>query len=241
MSGYARTGVGITFAAMSDMSNLKTSSEPRGIRNNNPCNLVHLDRNKWQGLADPPTDGRFCVFVSPIYGLRAAALNLIAYQDRQGLRTIQAIVERWAPPSENDVAAYVASIRAQTGISPDRFIDVHSYNDIRPLLAAMIRHENGLQPYTDAQIDKALTMAGVEPPMQSMRKSRTVKGGQVAGAAGAATTVAGALSEWAPALPAVEFIKNNLGLVLIVAGAAVLAGVGYMIWARFDDRRKGLR
>src|SRR3990167_7432422 len=83
---------------------------PMGIRLNNPANLVHVAKNKGQGLADPPSEGRFCRFVSPAFGIRAAALLLITYQDRHGIRTITGLIKRFAPASENDTQAYVNDV-----------------------------------------------------------------------------------------------------------------------------------
>ena len=69
----------------------------RGYRNRNPGNIEHVPANKWQGLAEPPSDGRFCRFTSHEFGIRALAALLVTYQDRHKLRTPRAIIERWAP------------------------------------------------------------------------------------------------------------------------------------------------
>jgi hypothetical protein len=112
---------------------------------------------------------------------------------------------------------------------------------MRPFVEAIILHENGVMPYSAAQIDKGLLMAGVEPPQKPLTQSRTVRGGQVAGTAGTVAAVAGIVSEVQPALPVIEWARDNIGVALIVIGVAALAGVGYMIWARIDDKQKGLR
>jgi hypothetical protein len=79
----------------------------RGLRNNNPGNI---DRNtiKWQGMADDQSsDPRFVVFKAPVFGIRALAKTLLAYQNQHGCKTIRQIINRWAPPSENKTEAYV--------------------------------------------------------------------------------------------------------------------------------------
>src|SRR3990167_4874154 len=86
-----------------------------GIQNNNPLNLVHVPKNKWQGLPDPPNEGRFSRSVSPVWGIRAACVNLIGYQDRQGIRTIKGLVEKWAPFTENNTRAYVKDVAQRAG------------------------------------------------------------------------------------------------------------------------------
>lgn len=134
----------------------------KGVRNNNPTNLRHVPANKWQGLASPPADkDGFCIFISPAYGIRAGALNIIAYQDRYTVRTIRALVERWAPWSENNVEAYIASVEKRTGFDRDKRLDFHLYEHLRPVIVAMIRHECGSLPYTSAVIDQGLMLAGI--------------------------------------------------------------------------------
>ncbi len=217
----------------------KTS--PRGIRNNNPGNLRKTE-TQWQGLADQQLDPDFFMFKSPIYGIRALARVLIAYQVKHGLRTIQQIIERWAPPNENDTAAYVAAVAADTGIPADKPLDMHAYTDLKPLVEAIIKHENGQQPYTGAQVDKALVLAGVEPPPKNLQKTRTVRGGKAATAAtvglGALQAVQGGLN---PARDALQTLVPYLDVAKWLLLAITLIGIGVMIWARIDDNRKGLR
>ena len=100
----------------------------RGYRNRNPGNIEHVLSNKWQGLADPPSDGRFCRFTSHEFGIRALAALLVTYQDRHKLRTPGAIIERWAPKVENDTAAYVGVVVRRIGVGPDDQIDLHRHD-----------------------------------------------------------------------------------------------------------------
>ncbi len=219
--------------------------QPRGIRNNNPGN-IRLSGDKWQGLAEVQEDPAFFTFKSPTYGIRAMARILIAYQDRHGLDTVEGIVRRWAPPSENDTDAYIRHVSDLMSdacecldVDPDEVIDVHDYHTMRPLVEAMIRHENGVQPYSGKQIDKGLVLAGVEPEeRKSLQECRTVKGAQVA-AGGAGLGVVGSLvEEVAPALP---FLQTALQYAPWLVALIVLAGVGYVVHARRDDLLRGLR
>ena len=41
--------------------------------------------------------------------------------------------------------------------------------------------------------------------------------------------------------PAIPLLQSLLQLAPWVVGAAALAGIAYMVWARIDDRRRGLR
>lgn len=98
---------------------MSKEKEPRGVRNCNPLNIVH--GSKWKGLRPVQTDPRFCQFVSMPYGWRAALIILRNYiSGMNGKRppcdTIEKIVNRWAPPTENNTSAYVKSVATAVGI-----------------------------------------------------------------------------------------------------------------------------
>ena len=120
----------------------------RGIRNNNPGNIRFSD-DQWQGLAAEQTDEEFFVFSAPEWGIRAMARILTNYQSRHGLGTVREIINRWAPPSENDTDAYVRSVARQTGLDADAPINVGV--QMFPLVSAIIVHENGQNPF-DSQV-----------------------------------------------------------------------------------------
>lgn len=203
-----------------------------GIRNNNPGNIRAGD--PWQGLDDPASDGAFCRFKSPAYGIRAIARVLISYQDKHSLRTVRGIVGRWAPESENDTRAYIAHVADALNVHPDTEIDVHDHAVMRPLVEVIILHECGTQPYAASQIDKGLVLAGVEPPQKSLQASRTIKGGQVASVGVAGTALSDAANQLAPLADYSETLK------WVFIGLTV-AGIALTVWARIDDKNKGLR
>ncbi|MBB4267593.1 structural protein P5 [Roseospira visakhapatnamensis] len=217
---------------------------PRGIRNHNPLNIRLNPANRWQGRIDPAdnTDGAFEQFRDPIWGLRAGAVLIINHHDRRDATTIRRLIALWAPPSENDTDGYVAFVARQSGFGPDQALDFHRADHLRPVLTAMVAMENGCQPYTEAQIDAALVRAGVLPPEKPLTRSRTVRGGQAAAAATVGTAVVGALQD---GLGPAQEVLGDLALTLDAAKWALLAvtliGIGVMVWARIDDRRRGLR
>lgn len=128
---------------------------PRGIRNNNPGNIRRGE--PWQGLAPEQTDPDFCVFESPEYGIRAMARVLINYRKKHGIHTLQGIVTRWAPPEENDTAAYVRHVAEACGVHPLAIVKVE---DLLPeLVPAIIRHENGVQPYDRETLARGIALA----------------------------------------------------------------------------------
>ena len=97
---------------------------PRGIRNNNPLN-IRLSSDKWQGQrplsSSPEGEKSFCQFESMAYGWRAAFRLLChTYYGKYKLRTIRALITRWAPPKENNTEAYIRRVTDRIGIGPDR-------------------------------------------------------------------------------------------------------------------------
>lgn len=128
---------------------------PRGLRNNNPGNIRHGD--KWRGLAPDQLDKAFCTFSAPEWGIRAMAVILKNYQAKNGIHTISGIISRWAPPTENDTQSYVNVVAKACGVKPTDKIVV---KDILPkLIPAIIKHENGLQPYSVEVIAKGISLA----------------------------------------------------------------------------------
>jgi hypothetical protein len=136
-------------------------SYPRGIRNNNPGN-IDRDGTTWQGLAaDQSSDSRFCVFIDAQHGIRALVEILLTYQTVHGLKTITAMITRWAPPSENDTSAYIAAVCGGTGIGADTPVDMHDANVCRLISAAIIAHENADYRYPDDVLSAGMALAGV--------------------------------------------------------------------------------
>lgn len=110
-----------------------------GCRNRNPLNIRWSAKNKWQGQTGQCKG--FCVFSSTKFGYRAALMLLRNYV-RSGCDSIQAIISRWAPESENNVDAYVKSVCASIGCSPEDKIE----NDagLCMLCAAMAHVESAI-------------------------------------------------------------------------------------------------
>lgn len=130
----------------------------RGLRNNNPGNIIQSGI-AWQGKLDNPTDSRFEQFDTAQNGIRALAKLVISYQDKHGLRTVRGIINRWAPPVENNTTAYVIAVANAVGVKPDDTIDVYRHETLVALTTAIIRHENGEQPYAARMIDEAVASA----------------------------------------------------------------------------------
>lgn len=215
------------------------TDQPRGLRNNNPGNI---DRNatKWQGMADDQSsDPRFVVFKSPQFGIRALAKTLLTYQNQYSLKTVRGIIGRWAPAVENNTTAYAAAVAAGIGVQPDDPIDVDTVAVMAPLVKAIIQHENGQQPYTDAVIAEALKDAGIsdaKPPSVVKSNSFIAQAGSAVAVVGAgAAQVATQVSGYAPTVKTAAdklsdftgspLIAHAVTILLTVAGGLTIVGL----------------
>lgn len=222
-------------------------TQPRGIRNHNPLNIVH-NNISWQGMTATQADSRFVSFQAPEYGIRAAAKILQAYQESHGINTLRGVINRWAPPSENNTDAYVASVAIWADIEPDDALDLSHYPTVFQLLRAMTRMENSKPPepkevwYPEDIWEKGLRMAGLNPdkPLKDSRiTTATVAGGVAStGAVGVLTDLLG-LPDWlAPMLPQA---LSGMDEKHVAIGIILLVGLTQWrtIFARVDDKLKG--
>lgn len=134
---------------------------PRGIRNNNPGNIRKGDN--WDGLDLTKTkeEKAFCVFKEVRYGIRALTKILINYNRRYGIDTVDGILKRYAPPAENDTASYIDHVAKELKVSPIERINILTPHTMSVLVKAIIKHENGMQPYSDEEINAGMFLAGI--------------------------------------------------------------------------------
>ncbi|MCZ4330785.1 hypothetical protein [Castellaniella denitrificans] len=221
--------------------------QSRGIRNHNPGNIRHGD--PWQGLAKDQPDKDFATFASAAYGIRALARTLITYQDKYGLRTIRQIIGRWAPPKENYTNAYVRAVAVQTGRAANDRLDMQSYADLRPLVEAIIRHENTKGPLNTANtwydaetIDKGLALAGVEPPKRAAGPVPVTR--ETVGATATAGVGISQLAEAAPAVvDAITRQQDSLSsgqISRVVVGLVLVALAVFIAWSQVSKHKAGV-
>lgn len=117
-----------------------------GITTGNPGNIRFVPDVKWRGESENPING-FCVFIDTIYGIRAMERALLVMYHEEGLDTITKLISRWAPPSQNDTEAYIAAVSKAIGLHP--LLHLQFPDELIALVKAIIRHENGCQPYPD--------------------------------------------------------------------------------------------
>lgn len=134
--------------------------EPRGIRNNNPLNI--RKGNKWKGERPVQTDRSFEEFVSMEYGIRAGFVILRKYITGYGgltqkFNTIDKIVRRWAPPTENATQKYIDFVAKDMGISANQTISFTNKALMVNLVYAMIFVECG-QRVDKERIESAYDM-----------------------------------------------------------------------------------
>ena len=128
---------------------------PRGLRNNNPGDIETGDT--WQGMigSDPP----FVIFQDVSWGIRAMATDLLN-KINKGENTITDIITIYAPPSENDTAAYIAAVSADMGVDSGAVLPMDQPT-FHSLIRAIMNHELGdsySAMITDDDIDQGIGM-----------------------------------------------------------------------------------
>lgn len=149
-------GASVALLGFTKRKEITDMMTPRGIRNNNPGNIRHSG-SQWQGMAAQQTDPAFVQFIAPEYGIRALAKLLTNYHTSDGLNTVRQIISKYAPSSENNTESYAQAVSRALGVTPDTQISVPQH--LTALVEAIIRHENGQQPYQLAQINTGVSMA----------------------------------------------------------------------------------
>lgn len=233
---------------------------PRGVRNNNPGNVEHNSRNKWLGLADPASDGRYCRFTHPQYGIRAMLWLLLTYQTKHRLKTIKQIIERYAPRQDkNATDEYIEYVAKRAGIKASEPISLRDFKVAVAVVTAMIDFENGIQPYPAELIETAVglvittdeegSVGTVKPAVQSTEQLAV--GGAAVGTGGLAglewlktqieanqTAVIDGLTK---AQDQLSEVQTTFGWIQIVLLVAVLASIWYLAWRRGEASFLGIR
>ena len=132
---------------------------PRGVRNNNPLNLRISAKNNWKGERSINTDGEFEQFNNSTWGFRAATKTILTYQTKHGLKTINDIINRFAPPSENNTSNYVTFVSRKVGVDPNTPINLKNNPDLLvKLVYSMSVMEVGVH-YTIDEARKGVALA----------------------------------------------------------------------------------
>lgn len=113
---------------------------PRGLRKNNPLNIRH-SADRFQGEI-AGADKSFKTFASLPYGYRAAFVILGTYLS-QGCNTVEKIISRWAPSTENDTESYISQVEKYSGVPRRKELTPSSGAEFIMIVAAMSFVENG--------------------------------------------------------------------------------------------------
>lgn len=109
----------------------------------NPLNIRYVSANKWRGQIGQCRG--FCRFLNEAYGFRAAHVLLCNYI-KAGHNTIEKIINRWAPPTENQTEAYINFVSSEIMIDRDQLLfnaTIQDYWIIIEILRAMAKMECG--------------------------------------------------------------------------------------------------
>ena len=101
-----------------------------------------------------------------VWGIRALVKILLTYRFHHKRFTVESIIERWAPPSENDTDAYIAFVCRKLGVNPTDELN-NTIEDYLPLVKAIIQMENGMQPYDDELLVEGMYKAWEGLPTNS--------------------------------------------------------------------------
>ncbi|WP_432321931.1 lytic transglycosylase domain-containing protein [Yersinia enterocolitica] len=132
------------------------STDPRGIRNNNPGNINYVGQD---GASLERPGGRFAKFETAYDGLKAMARQLMRYftgkTTGKPLQTLNDIISTWAPGSENNTGAYIAQLSKMLNVHPDAVLNLENPQVMSALMGGIIHHENGRNPYSSELISRA--------------------------------------------------------------------------------------
>ena len=117
--------------------------------NMNPLNIRFSKDTNWLGSKLKGKQG-FVQFAAFSFGYRAAVMILRSYRKR-GIKTMGAIIETWAPRSENNTVAYIKTVLDNLSerqsepytVNENTEIDLRNRELVVQLLLSMTRVEMG--------------------------------------------------------------------------------------------------
>ena len=121
------------------------SDEPFDVHKNNPGNIRDVGV-EYDGSYSCPEE--FLCFESDYYGIRAIGSNLVAYQERHGIDTLEDVIARWMPPNENPTDDLQRTAARLAG-SPTL--------DVAEVAKIIITIEQGGNPYSPGFVEMAVS------------------------------------------------------------------------------------
>ncbi|MGO2334291.1 hypothetical protein [Providencia sp.] len=145
----------------------KYNPNRRGLRNNNPGNLI----------AAPNTTGRdygnnhyYAQFANPRDGIAAMSRQLMLDAEN-GFNTIDDLMRKYAPSkSGNNTQGYIDRVSKGTGFGPYEKLDMHDPDVLGKIMPHMIKVENIEQPYSYDQIMEGIMDSIMDDRWKGLRK-----------------------------------------------------------------------
>ncbi|WP_272677207.1 hypothetical protein [Providencia sp. PROV160] len=142
----------------------------RGLRNKNPGNL--RDANNKIGLQGRGND-MMAVFASERDGLAAMSRQLMLDAEK-GKNSIDDYIRKYAPTNENKTQEYIDMVSKQTGYGAFESLDMHNPEVLSKLMNAMIKVENGAQPFSYDQVMEGIMDSIMDDRWKGLRNPTKV-------------------------------------------------------------------
>lgn len=95
-------------------------------------------------MTENQLDKDFVQFQNMIQGIRAAIITLRTYFNKHNINTIEGIIKRWAPESENNTKAYIEFVCKETETEEDDRIIWDKWS-IFYIIKVMAKYESGYE------------------------------------------------------------------------------------------------
>lgn len=154
-----KTGISINLDEKPEQ-HAQSASAPRGIRNNNPGNLNYVGQNgaTLENHATP----RFARFNSAFEGFAALGKQIKAYYNGTSkaagykkLQSVEDIISRFAPASENNTQGYIDKLSKMLGVGRGDSLNIQDPKVLATLMNGITQIENGKNPYAPEMVLKA--------------------------------------------------------------------------------------
>lgn len=156
---------------------LNNANYNRGLRNNNPGNLIYTTI-PWDGkipyAQNKDYDGqptnikrKFEQFVDLKHGIRALMRDIVN-DINKGQNTVHSFISAYAPKTENNTAAYISSVAQSLLLSPFAVIELTEDNVIT-LAKAIVKMEigaNDARLVTEQDYSDALAILDLDVPLK---------------------------------------------------------------------------
>jgi hypothetical protein len=112
------------------------------VRNNNPFNIRYSKKRDWEGKLDPCERG-FEKFSRVDYGIKAGLELLQIYYNSWGLKSIEEIINVYAPKHENNTDLYIDYLARELNYPRDKHIPIQDKQFMINFTYYLIQMETG--------------------------------------------------------------------------------------------------